>query len=219
MLFSIIFDDFRTSWEIWKKVQFFKTRSRIILLALNWRDEIEIFILLFSCFETRSRLHIVILMFREENEKHRLNLSRSSEKNLTQFSRDLARTRILSDLWLTCTLFWMWFFYEYLPPNCLQNPVFVRIDENSPLWEVSPKDLLTETFEIVLTMEGTTPETGNNIQVPTITWTDWNLIFYYRCGHPMFRARYCGVSNLSTPVSIMIPKLANMKSPLIPWTL
>ena len=46
--------------------------------------------------------------------------------------------------------------------------LFSRIDENSPLWEVSPIDLLTETFEIVLTMEGTTPETGNNIQVQPI---------------------------------------------------
>ena len=65
-----------------------------------FRDEIEIFVLLFSCFETRSRLDIVILMFRDENEKHRLNFSRSSEKNLSQFSRDLARTRILADLCL-----------------------------------------------------------------------------------------------------------------------
>ena len=63
-----------------------------------FRDEIEIFVLLFSCFEMRSRLDIVILMFRDENEKHRLNFSRSSEKNLSQFSRDLARTRILADL-------------------------------------------------------------------------------------------------------------------------
>ena len=64
----------------------------------NFRDKIEIFILLFSCFETRSRLHIVILMFRDENEKHRLNVSRSSDKNVSQFSRDLARTRLLADL-------------------------------------------------------------------------------------------------------------------------
>ena len=100
MLCSIIYDDFRISWEIWKKVQFFETRSRIILLALTWRDKIDIFILLFSCLETSSRLHIVILMFRDENEKHTLNVSRSSEKNVSQFSRDLARTRILADLWL-----------------------------------------------------------------------------------------------------------------------
>ena len=65
----------------------------------NFRDKIEIFILSFSCFETRSRLHIVILMFWDENEKLKLNFSRSSEKNLSQFSRDLARTRILADLW------------------------------------------------------------------------------------------------------------------------
>ena len=52
---------------------------------------------------------------------------------------------------------------------------FIRIDENSPLWEVSPKDLLTETFEIVLTMEGTTPETGNNIQVWILILTIFTL--------------------------------------------
>jgi len=42
-------------------------------------------------------------MFRDDNEKHRLNFSRSSEKNLSQFSRDLARTRILADLWFKCS--------------------------------------------------------------------------------------------------------------------
>ena len=44
-----------------------------------------------------------------------------------------------------------------------------KIDEISPLWEVSPEDLTNEDhrekFEIILTLEGTTPETGNNIQV------------------------------------------------------
>ena len=35
----------------------------------------------------------------------------------------------------------------------------------SPLWSVSAEDLLTERLEIILTLEGTTPETGNNIQV------------------------------------------------------
>ena len=47
-----------------------------------------------------------------------------------------------------------------------------RSDENSPLWEVSPEMLLTESFEIVLTMEGTTPETGNNIQVLNLIYKD-----------------------------------------------
>ena len=40
-----------------------------------------------------------------------------------------------------------------------------KIDEVSPLWAVSPEDLRTEQFEIIITLEGTTPETGNNIQV------------------------------------------------------
>ena len=30
---------------------------------------------------------------------------------------------------------------------------------------MSPEDLLTAKFEMILTLEGTTPETGNNIQV------------------------------------------------------
>ena len=50
--------------------------------------------------------------------------------------------------------------------------MYFRIDENSPLWEVSPEMLLTENFEIVLTMEGTTPETGNNIQVLSLIYKD-----------------------------------------------
>ena len=43
-----------------------------------------------------------------------------------------------------------------------------RIDEMSPLWTVSPETLRTEKLEIILTLEGTTPETGNNIQVKTL---------------------------------------------------
>ena len=39
-------------------------------------------------------------------------------------------------------------------------------DEESPLWEISARDLTSKMqFEIVLTMEGITPETGNTIQV------------------------------------------------------
>jgi len=52
-------------------------------------------------------------------------------------------------------------FFQLFWPIVLSH----RIDEASPLWSVSPTDLLTEKFEIILTMEGTTPETGNNIQV------------------------------------------------------
>ena len=52
-------------------------------------------------------------------------------------------------------------FFQLFWPIVLSH----RIDEASPLWSVSPTDLITEKFEIILTMEGTTPETGNNIQV------------------------------------------------------
>ena len=41
----------------------------------------------------------------------------------------------------------------------------LRIDESSPLWSVSPETLKSEEFEIILTLEGIVPETGNNIQV------------------------------------------------------
>ena len=47
-------------------------------------------------------------------------------------------------------------------------PIIVshKIDEESPLWEISARDLTSKMqFEIVLTMEGITPETGNTIQV------------------------------------------------------
>ena len=43
---------------------------------------------------------------------------------------------------------------------------YVLSDEESPLWEISARDLTSKMqFEIVLTMEGITPETGNTIQV------------------------------------------------------
>ena len=45
-----------------------------------------------------------------------------------------------------------------------------KIDEISPLWDVSDEDLqTTQKFEIILTLEGTTPETGNNIQVRSLS--------------------------------------------------
>ena len=40
-----------------------------------------------------------------------------------------------------------------------------KIDASSPLFELSPKDLQAKQFEIILSLEGTTPETGNTIQV------------------------------------------------------
>jgi len=42
-----------------------------------------------------------------------------------------------------------------------------RIDSSSPLYAVAPRDLQTMQFEIILTLEGTTPETGNTVQTRT----------------------------------------------------
>ena len=42
-----------------------------------------------------------------------------------------------------------------------------KIDEESPLYELNPRDLLQSQFEIVVTLEGVTEETGNTIQVRT----------------------------------------------------
>ena len=46
-------------------------------------------------------------------------------------------------------------------------PVVVshKIDEKSPLYSMSARDIGEHTFEIILTMEGITPETGNTVQV------------------------------------------------------
>jgi len=57
-----------------------------------------------------------------------------------------------------------------------------RINESSPLWTVSPEDLLTEKFEIILTLEGTTPETGNNIQVRT-SYLPSEILWGYQFKH------------------------------------
>ncbi len=40
-----------------------------------------------------------------------------------------------------------------------------KIDEKSPLYSMSARDIGEHTFEIILTMEGITPETGNTVQV------------------------------------------------------
>ena len=73
-------------------------------------------------------------------------------------------------------------FFQLFWPIVLSH----RIDESSPLWSVSPEDLMTEQFEIILTMEGTTPETGNNIQVRTSYLPSeilWGYKFQHSCVH------------------------------------
>ena len=55
-------------------------------LALTWRDKIEITIWPFSYFESRTRLHIVILVFRDEIETLENLFSWSSEKKWSWLS-------------------------------------------------------------------------------------------------------------------------------------
>ena len=43
-----------------------------------------------------------------------------------------------------------------------------KIDEDSPLYDMNPRDILNSQFEIIMTLEGVTEETGNTIQVRTL---------------------------------------------------
>ena len=52
-------------------------------------------------------------------------------------------------------------FFQMFWPIVLSH----KIDEESPLYNMSARDIAQNTFEIVLTMEGITPETGNTVQV------------------------------------------------------
>ena len=42
-----------------------------------------------------------------------------------------------------------------------------KIDEDSPLYEMTPQELLSSNFELIVTLEGSVEETGNTIQVRT----------------------------------------------------
>jgi len=62
-----------------------------------------------------------------------------------------------------------------------------KIDEDSPLYDMNPRDILNSQFEIIMTLEGVTEETGNTIQVRTsylpneILWGhqfDHNVLVY-----------------------------------------
>jgi len=69
-------------------------------------------------------------------------------------------------------------FFQLFWPIVLSH----RIDESSPLWSVSPTDLVTEKFEIIVTVEGTTPETGNNIQVRS-SYLPSEILWGYKFEH------------------------------------
>ena len=41
----------------------------------------------------------------------------------------------------------------------------IRIDEESPLWRMSPQDIQNSNFEIIVVLEGVIEPTGNTTQV------------------------------------------------------
>ena len=56
-------------------------------------------------------------------------------------------------------------FFQMFWPTVLSY----TIDADSPLGEMSVREIGSKQFEIVLTMEGTTAEIGNTVQVPNLT--------------------------------------------------
>ena len=66
-------------------------------------------------------------------------------------------------------------FFRMFWPTVLSH----KIDADSPLWEMSAREIGSKQFEIVLTMEGTTPETGNTVQVKTLTQSIRNSLNYF----------------------------------------
>jgi len=93
-------------------------------------------------------------------------------------------------------------------------PIIVshKIDEESPLWEISARDLTSKMqFEIVLTMEGITPETGNTIQVRTSYLPNeilWGYRFEHSCvSYDKSEAKYAvSITNLNKIVSDTTPR-------------
>jgi len=70
---------------------------------------------------------------------------------------------------------------EYLQPFW---PLVVahKIDKRSPLYSVSPEDLETLEFEIILTLEGVTPVTGRNVQART-SYLPQDILWGHRFEH------------------------------------
>jgi len=69
-------------------------------------------------------------------------------------------------------------FFQMFWPTVLCH----KIDSDSPLWDVTARDISSKQFEIVLTFEGTTPETGNTVQVRT-SYLPSEILWGYRFEH------------------------------------
>jgi len=93
-------------------------------------------------------------------------------------------------------------------------PIIVshKIDEESPLFEMSARDISSKKqFEIILTMEGITPETGNTIQVRTSYLPNeilWGYRFEHSCvSYDKAHAKYAvSITNLNKVVADNTPR-------------
>lgn len=50
-----------------------------------------------------------------------------------------------------------------------------KMDHDSVFYNMTPRDILAAQFEIVITLEGVTEETGNTIQVILLIYVNVNL--------------------------------------------
>eukprot|EP00090_Calanus_glacialis_P004674 TRINITY_DN13527_c0_g1_i1.p1 TRINITY_DN13527_c0_g1~~TRINITY_DN13527_c0_g1_i1.p1 ORF type:complete len:460 (-),score=70.14 TRINITY_DN13527_c0_g1_i1:189-1568(-) len=93
-------------------------------------------------------------------------------------------------------------------------PIIVshKIDEESPLFEMSARDISSKKqFEIILTMEGITPETGNTIQVRTSYLPNeilWGYRFEHSCvSYDKTQAKYAvSITNLNKVIADNTPR-------------
>ena len=92
---------FRISLLLSRESAIFRDEIGNYFLTLTWRDEIEIIIWPFSYFEKRTRLQIVILMFRDEIETSENHFSCWARKNQADSRREFPISRILVELFHT----------------------------------------------------------------------------------------------------------------------
>ena len=108
-----------------------------------------------------------------------------------------------------------------LKPFRLISYVSSFADEESPLYEISARDISSKMqFEIILTMEGITPETGNTIQVVLVVVVvivheniDIPSIIRVRLGRRTYPTKSYGVTVSSTPVLPTTKRPPSMLSP------
>ena len=109
-----------------------------------------------------------------------------------------------------------------LKPFRLISYVSSFADKESPLYEISARDISSKMqFEIILTMEGITPETGNTIQVVLVAVVvivheniDIPSIIRVRLGRRTYPTKSYGVTVSSTPVLPTTKRPPSMLSPL-----